>query len=204
MDKRSTVEIQWNIHLKAGFSFTPTNNVRKLLLLQFLYHLIQIYFKGCQLYEYVPRYGKWIRVHSYAWERKWFLETETAVGEEAMKFMEMTTKDLEHNLNLVEKSSSRLQKMNSNLKEGDISRMSQQFFCQVDYLRYVQSFHRFTVLWRPTWPPRTNAKKDILFSIGDWNEKVGSQEIPGVTGKFGLGVQNEAGQRLTEFCQEDA
>ena len=45
--------------------------------------------------------------------------------------------------------------------------------------------------------------KDILFIIGDWNEKVGSQEIPGVTGKFGLGVQNEAGQRLTEFCQEN-
>ena len=45
--------------------------------------------------------------------------------------------------------------------------------------------------------------KDILFIIGDWNAKVGSQEIPGVTGKFGLGVQNEAGQRLTEFCQEN-
>ena len=43
-------------------------------------------------------------------------------------------------------------------------------------------------------------KKDVLFIIGDWNAKVGSQEIPGVTGKFGLGVQNEAGQRLTEFC----
>ena len=43
-------------------------------------------------------------------------------------------------------------------------------------------------------------KKDVLFIIGDWNSKVGSQEIPGVTGKFGLGVQNEAGQRLTEFC----
>ena len=42
--------------------------------------------------------------------------------------------------------------------------------------------------------------KDILFIIGDLNAKVGSQEIPGVTGKFGLGVQNEAGQRLTEFC----
>ena len=42
-------------------------------------------------------------------------------------------------------------------------------------------------------------KKDVLFIIGDWNAKVGSQEIPGVTGKFGLGVQNEAGQRLTEF-----
>ena len=45
-------------------------------------------------------------------------------------------------------------------------------------------------------------KKDIFFIIGDWNAKVGSQEIRGVTGKFGLGVQNEAGQRLTEFCQE--
>ena len=42
-------------------------------------------------------------------------------------------------------------------------------------------------------------KKDVLFSIGDWNAKVGSQEISGVTGKFGLGVQNEAGQSLTEF-----
>ena len=46
-------------------------------------------------------------------------------------------------------------------------------------------------------------KKDVLFIIGDWNAKVGSQEIPGVAGKFGLGVQNEAGQRLTEFCQEN-
>ena len=46
--------------------------------------------------------------------------------------------------------------------------------------------------------------KDALFIIGDWNAKVGSQEISGVTGKFGLGVQNEAGQRLTEFCQENA
>ena len=47
-------------------------------------------------------------------------------------------------------------------------------------------------------------KKDVLFIIGDWNAKVGSQEILGVTGKFGLGVQNEAGQRLIEFCQENA
>ena len=46
-------------------------------------------------------------------------------------------------------------------------------------------------------------KKDVLFIIGDWNAKVGSQEIPGVTGKFGLGIQNETGQRLTEFCQEN-
>ena len=45
-------------------------------------------------------------------------------------------------------------------------------------------------------------KKDFLFVTGDWNAKVGSQEISGVTGKFGLGVQNEAGQRLIEFCQE--
>ena len=43
-------------------------------------------------------------------------------------------------------------------------------------------------------------KKVVFFIIGHWNAKVGSQEIPGVTGKFGLGVQNEAGQRLTEFC----
>ena len=47
-------------------------------------------------------------------------------------------------------------------------------------------------------------KKDVLFIIGDWNAKVRSQEIPGVTGRFGLGAQNEAGQRLTVFCQENA
>ena len=47
-------------------------------------------------------------------------------------------------------------------------------------------------------------KKDVLFIIGDWNAKVGSQETPGVTGKFDLGVWNEAGQRLIEFCQENA
>ena len=46
--------------------------------------------------------------------------------------------------------------------------------------------------------------KDVLFITGDWNAKVGSQETPGVTGKFGLGVQNEAGQSLIEFCQENA
>ena len=46
--------------------------------------------------------------------------------------------------------------------------------------------------------------KDVLFIIGDWNAKVGSQETPGVTGKFGLGVRNEAGQTLTEFCKESA
>ena len=48
--------------------------------------------------------------------------------------------------------------------------------------------------WRP--------EKDVLSIIGDWNAKVGNREIPGVTGKFGFGIQNEAGQRLTEFCQE--
>ena len=46
-------------------------------------------------------------------------------------------------------------------------------------------------------------KKGVLFIIGDWNSKVGIQELPGVTGKFGLGVQNEAGKRLKEFCQEN-
>ena len=46
--------------------------------------------------------------------------------------------------------------------------------------------------------------KDVLFIIWDWNAKVGSQELPGVTRKFGLGIQNEAGQRLREFCQENA
>ena len=46
-------------------------------------------------------------------------------------------------------------------------------------------------------------KKDVLFLIGDWNAKVGSQETPGVTGKFGLGVWNEAGQKLIEFCKEN-
>ena len=57
--------------------------------------------------------------------------------------------------------------------------------------------------WGQTTYGRTNTKIDVLFIIGDWNAKVGSQEIPGVIGKFGLGVQNEAGQRLLEFCQEN-
>ena len=47
-------------------------------------------------------------------------------------------------------------------------------------------------------------QKDVPFITGDWNVKMGSQAIPGMTGKFGLGAQNEAGQRLTEFCQENA
>ena len=60
------------------------------------------------------------------------------------------------------------------------------------------------VLWRLTRPFRTNSPKYVLFIIGDWNAKVGSQEIPGVTGKFGLGVRNETGKSLIEFCQENA
>ena len=48
------------------------------------------------------------------------------------------------------------------------------------------------------------SENNVLYIMGNWNTKVGNQEIPGVTGKFGLGVQNEAGQRLTEFCQEKA
>ena len=60
------------------------------------------------------------------------------------------------------------------------------------------------VLWRLTRSFRTNTQTDVLFIIGDWNAKVGSQETPGVTDKFGLGMQNEAGQRLIEFCQENA
>ena len=52
--------------------------------------------------------------------------------------------------------------------------------------------------------PELTPQKDVLFIIGDWNAKVGSQETPRVTGKFGLGIRNEAGQRLIEFCQENA
>ena len=60
------------------------------------------------------------------------------------------------------------------------------------------------VLCRSTDLLELTPKKDALFITGDWNVKVGSQEIPGITGKFGPGVQNEAGQRLTEFCHENA
>ena len=72
-----------------------------------------------------------------------------------------------------------------------------------NYLKFIELWS-WTVLWRPTRPSRTNTQKRCLFIIGDWNAKVGSQETPGVTGKFGIGVQNEAGQRLMEFCQENA
>ena len=60
------------------------------------------------------------------------------------------------------------------------------------------------VLRRPKDLLEPTPKKDVLFILGDWNAKVGIQEIPGVTGKFGLGVQNEIGQRLTELYQENA
>ena len=60
------------------------------------------------------------------------------------------------------------------------------------------------VLCRLIRPSRTNTPKRCPFIIGDWNAKVGSEEIPGVTGKFVLEVHNEAGQRLTEFYQENA
>ena len=60
------------------------------------------------------------------------------------------------------------------------------------------------VLWRPTRPFRTNTQKRRPFHYRERNAKVGSQETPGVTGKFGLGIRNEAGQRLIEFCQENA
>ena len=52
--------------------------------------------------------------------------------------------------------------------------------------------------------PELTAPKYVLFTIGDWNAKVGNQETPGITGKFGLGIQNVEGQRLIEFCQENA
>ena len=60
------------------------------------------------------------------------------------------------------------------------------------------------VLGKPTRASRTNTQKICPFHHGEWNAKERSQEIPGVTGKFGFGVQNEAGQRLIEFCQENS
>ena len=61
----------------------------------------------------------------------------------------------------------------------------------------------WSALCRPRRSPRTNTKTYVSLIIVDWNAKVGSQEIPGVTGKIGLREQNETGQRLTEFCQEN-
>ena len=60
------------------------------------------------------------------------------------------------------------------------------------------------VLWRPTRPLKLTPKKDVPFRYRKWNAKVESQETPGITDKFGLGIRNEAGQRLIEFCQENA
>ena len=69
----------------------------------------------------------------------------------------------------------------------------------------LKKLKSWTVLWRPIRPCRTNKQtKDVLFIRGEWNAKVGIQEIPGVTGRFGLRVQNEEGQRLIEFGQENA
>ena len=98
--------------------------------------------------------------------------------------------------------------------------------CNLKNDRMICSFPRQTIQYHsnPSLCPTSNAeeadverfyedlqdlleltlKRDVLFIIGDWNAKVGSQEILGVTGKFGLGVQNEAWQSLTEFCQENA
>ena len=70
----------------------------------------------------------------------------------------------------------------SNAKEGEV----EQFYEDLQYLLEL------------------TPKKGVLFIIGDWNAKVGSQETPGVTGKIGLGMRNEAGQRLIQFCQENA
>ena len=67
----------------------------------------------------------------------------------------------------------------------------------------IQKKLKLSDLQRPITPSRTKTKKKVLFIIGDWITKLGSQEILGLTGKFGLGVQNEAEQRLREFCQEN-
>ena len=67
-----------------------------------------------------------------------------------------------------------------------------------------QCWRSWMVLWRPTRPFRTSTQERCPFHYRGLECKVGSQEIRGITGKFGLGVQNEAGQRLTEFCQENA
>ena len=66
---------------------------------------------------------------------------------------------------------------------------------EADVERFYEDLHDLLEL---------TSKKDVLFIIGDWNAKVGSRETPGETGKFGFGVRNEAGQRLIEFCQENA
>ena len=69
--------------------------------------------------------------------------------------------------------------------------------------QWCQRSWSWWILWWPTDLLALTPRKDVLFIIGDWSAKVGSQELPGVTGKFDLGVQNEAGQKLTDFCREN-
>ena len=71
------------------------------------------------------------------------------------------------------------------------------------YSHLFQNFPQFVVIHTVKDLLELSTKKDFLFILEDWNTKAGSQEIPGVTGKFGRGVQNEAGQRLIEFCREN-
>ena len=90
---------------------------------------------------------------------------------------------------------------------GSFSRQTTQHHCNPSlcFNHQCQRSSGWSILWRPRRPPRTNTKrKDVLLIIEGWNAKVGSQEISGVTGKLGLGVQNKAEQRFTEFCQENA
>ena len=76
-------------------------------------------------------------------------------------------------------------------------------FKGLDLVECLKNYgQRFITLYRRQLP-KPSPKKDVLFIIEYWNAKVGSQETPGVTGKVGLGIRNEAGQRLTEFCQEN-
>ena len=97
-------------------------------------------------------------------------------------------------------------------------------YCDIEWFAWKQTTRPFNITVIKVYAPTSNAeeaeveqfyedlqdlleltpKKDVLFTIGDWKAKVGSQETLGVTGKFGLGMWNEAGQRLIEFCQENA
>ena len=95
--------------------------------------------------------------------------------------------------------------MQSQKRQNDLCsflRQTIQYHCNPSLCPDQQCWRSWswTVLWRPT---RLKPKKYVLFVIGDWNAKAGSQETPGVTGKFGLEVQNEAGERLIQFCQEN-
>ena len=73
----------------------------------------------------------------------------------------------------------------------------------LEKLKLTSSMKIYKTSRTNTYPPPPSPPKNVLFIIGDWNAEVGSQEIPGVTGKFSLIVQNEAGKRLTEFCQKN-